>query len=58
MRQHEGAVDPASLGFPASTAAVFGPTDYLPRFEVGGISAIGENVGGTSIHSIYSFQPS
>ena len=57
VRQHEGAVDPASLGFPASTAAVFGPTDYLPRFEVGGISAIGENVGGTSIHSIYSFQP-
>ena len=26
MRQHEGAVDPASLGFPASTAAMFGPT--------------------------------
>ena len=39
VRQHEGAVDPASLGFPASTAAVFGPTDYLPRFEVGGMSA-------------------
>ena len=57
VRQHEGALDPASLGFPASTAAVFGPTDYLPRFEVGGISVIGENVGGTTVHSIYSFQP-
>ena len=57
VRQHEGALDPASLGFPASTAAVFGPTDYLPRFEVGGMSVIGENVGGTTVHSIYSFQP-
>ena len=31
--------------------------DYLPRFEIGGMSAIGENVGGTTVHSIYSFQP-
>jgi hypothetical protein len=57
VRQHEGALDPASLGFPASTAALFGETQYLPRFEIGGVSAIGENVGGTTVHSIYSFQP-
>jgi hypothetical protein len=57
VRQHEGAIDPASLGFPASTASLFGGTQYLPRFEITGISSIGENVGGTSVHSIYSFQP-
>ena len=57
VRQHEGAVDPASLGFSPATAAAFGPTRYLPRFEIGGISSIGENVGGTTEHSIYSLQP-
>jgi hypothetical protein len=57
VRQHEGAVDPASLGFSATTAGYFGPTQYLPRFEIGGMSVVGENVGGSSIHSIYSFQP-
>ncbi len=57
VRQHEGEVDPASLGFSPTTASYFGPTDYLPRFEIAGMSVIGENVGGTSEHSIYSFQP-
>jgi hypothetical protein len=57
VRQHEGAVDPASLGFSSATASYFGETEYLPRFEIGGLTAIGENVGGTSVHSIYSFQP-
>ena len=57
VRQHQGAVDPASLGFPASTAGHFGPTQYLPRFEIGGLTSIGENVGGRSVHSIYSVQP-
>jgi hypothetical protein len=57
VRQHEGAVNPASLGFSSATASFFGPTQYLPRFEIGGLTAIGENVGGTSVHSIYSFQP-
>ncbi len=36
VRQHEGAFDLASLGFPASTVSQFGPTQYLPRFEIGG----------------------
>ena len=57
VRQHEGAFDLASLGFPASTLAQFGDTQYLPRFEIAGMSVIGENVGGTVEHSIYSFQP-
>ena len=57
VRQHEGAFDLGSLGFPASTVSQFGPTQYLPRFEIGGVSVIGENVGGTTEHSIYSFQP-
>ncbi len=57
VRQHEGVFDPASLGFPASTLSQFGPSRYLPRFEIGGVSAIGENVGATNVHSIYSFQP-
>ena len=57
VRQHEGLFDPASLGFPASTSSLFGPTAYLPRFEIAGVSVIGENVGGTTVHSIYSFQP-
>ncbi|MEO5819042.1 MAG: TonB-dependent receptor [Vicinamibacteraceae bacterium] len=57
VRQHEGAFDLASLGFPSSTVSQFGATQYLPRFEIGGVSVIGENVGGTTEHSIYSFQP-
>jgi hypothetical protein len=57
VRQHEGTFDLASLGFPASTLAQFGSTQYLPRFDITGMSLIGENVGGTTEHSIYSFQP-
>ena len=57
VRQHEGEFDAASLGFPASTVALFGEHDYLPRFTIDGMSLIGENKGGTVYHSIYSFQP-
>jgi hypothetical protein len=58
VRQHEGEFDPASLGFSAATVAYFGGADYLPRFNIDGdFTDIGENKGGTTIHSIYSFQP-
>jgi hypothetical protein len=57
IRQHEGAVTPASLGFPQTTVALFGPESYLPRFEVSGYSSLGDSVGGGSNHNIYSVQP-
>jgi hypothetical protein len=57
IRQHEGEVTPASLGFPQATAALFGQESYLPRFEVSGYSSLGDSVGGGSNHNIYSFQP-
>jgi hypothetical protein len=58
VRQHEGEFDPASLGFSPATVSYFGGADYLPRFNIDGdFSDIGENKGGTTIHSIYSFQP-
>lgn len=57
IRQHEGAIAPASLGFPQATAALFGPEEYLPRFEISGYAALGDSVGGGTTHNIYSFQP-
>ncbi len=57
IRQHEGAVAPASLGWPQSTVALFGPESYLPRFEISGYSVLGDSVGGGSSHNIYSVQP-
>ncbi len=56
IRQHQGEFNPASLGFPQQTAALFGPEQYLPRFEISGYSALGDSVGGGSTHNIYSAQ--
>lgn len=56
IRQHEGIFNPASLGFPTATAALFGPEQYLPRFEIGGISFIGESIGGGSTYTVYTVQ--
>lgn len=56
IRQHEGQVTPASLGFPAATASLFGAESYLPRFEISGYNVLGDSVGGGSTHNIYSFQ--
>lgn len=56
IRQHEGAIDPASLGFASSVTALFGPEKYLPRFEIGNFSALGDSIGGSSNHNIYSLQ--
>jgi hypothetical protein len=56
-RQHQGQFDPASLGFSPETAAFFGDASYLPRFEIGGVSALGDTVGDTTTFNIYSAQP-
>jgi hypothetical protein len=57
VRQHQGLFNPASLGFSAQTAALFGDASYFPRFDIGGFSALGDTVGGATNHNIYSFQP-
>jgi hypothetical protein len=57
VREHEGAVNPASLGFSSQTAALFGSASYLPRFSIGPFSALGDTLGDGTRHSIYSFQP-
>ena len=48
---------PAALGFPQATAALFGPENYLPRFEISGYSSLGDSAGGGTNHNIYSLQP-
>src|SRR5437899_12663679 len=57
VRQHEGLVDPASLGFPANVVALFNGAKYFPVIDVGGMSQLGDNLAGNTEHSIYSFQP-
>lgn len=56
IRQHQGVFNPASLGFPSATAALFGPEQYLPRFEIGQYSVLGDSVGGGSNFNIYTAQ--
>jgi hypothetical protein len=57
IRQHQGLFDPASLGFSAQTARYFGDYRYVPRFEIGGFSSLGDSIGGGTSHNIYSLQP-
>ncbi len=57
VRQHEGLFDPGALGFAPDVTALFGGARYFPSIAVGSLSAIGENLGATITHSIYSFQP-
>jgi hypothetical protein len=57
IRQHEGFFDPATLGFSQQTVALFGGAKYVPRFEIGGYSLLGDSIGGGTSHNIYSFQP-
>lgn len=57
QRQHQGQFNPASLGFSSQTAAFFGDASYLPRFEIGGLSVLGDTVGDTTTFNIYSAQP-
>jgi len=54
--QSEGNFNPASLGFPAATSALFGPEQYLPLFLIGSYSALGATAGSGSTHNIYSWQ--
>lgn len=56
-RQHQGLFNPSSLGFSPQTASFFGSASYLPRFEIGGISVLGDSVGDTTTFNIYSAQP-
>src|SRR5262245_53708431 len=56
VRQHEGQFDPKSLGFSAQSAGFFGDDRYLPRFEIGGFSLIGDSRGDIRTHNIYAFQ--
>jgi carboxypeptidase family protein/TonB-dependent receptor-like protein len=57
IRLHEGQFNPAQLGFSPATAAEFGSASYLPRFEIGGFSPIGDSLGGVFTDYIYTFQP-
>lgn len=57
VRQHEGLVDLSTFGFSSNTVNQFRGASYLPRFDFNSLSDIGENLGATTIHSIYSFQP-
>jgi hypothetical protein len=57
VRQHEGVFDPATLGFSPTTVGYFRGASYLPRFDFDSLSDIGENIGATTNHSIYSLQP-
>jgi Carboxypeptidase regulatory-like domain len=56
-RQHQGEFDPASLGFSEQTAAFFNDASYFPRFEIGGISNLGDTFGNSTSFDIYSVQP-
>jgi hypothetical protein len=57
IRQHEGVFDPASLGFPSAVASAFGTRKYFPRFDFDLFTDLGDNIGATTNHSIYSVQP-
>lgn len=57
-RLHEGAFDPATLGFSAQTASAFAGFSYLPRFEISEFSPLGESLGSQFSHTVYSLQPS
>ncbi len=57
IRQHEGQFDPATLGFPSQTTRYFSGSRYVPRFEIGQFSVLGDSIGGGTTHNIYSLQP-
>ena len=57
IRQHEGVFDPATLGFSPTTVSYFRGAQYMPRFDFDSLTDFGDNIGATTTHSIYSFQP-
>jgi hypothetical protein len=57
IRQHEGVFDPASLGWSPGVVQYFQGAQYMPRFEIGGMSVLGQDTGANTKHGIWSFQP-
>lgn len=57
LRESEGAFNPATLGFSPRTSSLFTGLSYLPRFETGEFSALGDSLGSGFTASIYSVQP-
>ena len=57
VRESEGAFNPASLGFAPRAASLFTGLSYLPRFEIGEFSPLGDSLGFGFTDSIYSLQP-
>jgi hypothetical protein len=57
VRESEGAFNPASLGFAPRASSLFTGLSYLPRFETGEFSPLGDSLGSGFTDSIYSFQP-
>lgn len=57
VRQHEGLFDPATLGFSSAVVQSFAGARYFPRFDFDSLTDIGDNLAATTVHSIYSFQP-
>ncbi|MFN7928608.1 MAG: carboxypeptidase-like regulatory domain-containing protein [Blastocatellia bacterium] len=57
IRQHQGAISAAQLGFPAATVALFGPEPHLPPLAITPFDQLGSNVGDGSNYNIYSVQP-
>ncbi len=57
VRQHEGFFDPKTLGFSGSTNALFGDASYVPRFEIGGVENMGQDIGDAQFTNVYSVQP-
>jgi hypothetical protein len=50
--------DPASLGFPASTVALFGGATYFPKFSFGTFSSIGYTAGNFTADNTIFMEPS
>lgn len=57
LRESEGAFNPITLGFSSRTASLFTGLSYLPRFETGEFSPLGDSSGSGFTASIYSVQP-
>ncbi len=57
VRPHFGKFDPASLAFSPQTVALFQGARYFPLFDLNQYTDIGNNLGSSTTHSIYSFQP-
>jgi hypothetical protein len=58
IRQHENVFDPASLNFSSTTVGYFGGARYFPVFDLDDqFTDLGDNIAATTVHSIYSVQP-